>query len=237
MPIEAHNDQRLYVIGDIHGRSDLLDCLIGEIERDLHSNPAGECIAVTLGDYIDRGPDSRGVLDRLARNPFPIPYVALKGNHEQLLETFLREPEIISHWRQLGGIETLRSYGIAVEPLAAERHCVQAAAALRAALPAEHLGFLQRLKLSLDCGEYFLCHAGIRPGIPFEEQRADDLLWIRDEFLMSRSDFGKIVVHGHTPTLEPQVLPNRINIDTCAFATGRLTCLVLDKGKRRFLST
>jgi serine/threonine protein phosphatase 1 len=237
MPIEQDNDRRLYVIGDIHGRSDLLERIVREIERDLSRDPAGECVAVTLGDYIDRGPDSRGVLDRLACNPFPMPYIALKGNHEQLLETFLREPEIIGHWRQLGGIETLRSYGVPVEGLTANGGSIEASRALRAALPKEHLGFLQSLRLSLDLDGYFLCHAGIKPGVPFDKQSADDLLWIRDEFLMSTMDFGKIVIHGHTPTQEPQVLSNRINIDTCAFATGRLTCLVLDKNNRRFLST
>jgi serine/threonine protein phosphatase 1 len=113
----------------------------------------------------------------------------------------------------------------------------EAAQALRQALPAEQSAFLGRLKLSLTVGGYFLCHAGVRPGVPLDNQRAEDLLWIRDEFLSSKVDFGKIVVHGHTPTQSPEVLANRINIDTGAFATGRLTCLVIEDGGLRFLST
>jgi serine/threonine protein phosphatase 1 len=113
----------------------------------------------------------------------------------------------------------------------------EASRALRQALPEEHSSFLRRLQLSLTIGRYFLCHAGVRPGVPLESQRAEDLLWIRDEFLTSNAQFGKIIVHGHTPTLAPEVLATRINIDTGAFATGRLTCLVLEDTGVRFLST
>jgi serine/threonine protein phosphatase 1 len=113
----------------------------------------------------------------------------------------------------------------------------EASKALRQAVPDEHLRFLKNLKLSLTIGRYFLCHAGVRPGVPLERQRAEDLLWIRDEFLSSNRDFGKVVVHGHTPIESPEVLPNRINIDTGAFATGRLTCLVIEGARLRFLST
>ncbi len=116
------------------------------------------------------------------------------------------------------------------------RNYEDAAEALRAALPPQHREFLSSLRLSLDLGRYFLCHAGIRPGIPFDRQDPEDLMWIREEFLLSRVDFGKVVVHGHTPTEEPEVLPNRINIDTGAFATGRLTCVVLEEGKHRFIT-
>ena len=106
---------------------------------------------------------------------------------------------------------------------------------LRAAMPAEHLKFLQSLKTSYSHGKYFLCHAGVRPGVPLDRQSDEDLLWIRDEFLSSKMNFGKIVVHGHTPVEAPEVLPNRINIDTGAFATGQLTCVVLDESGHRFL--
>lgn len=228
---------RCYVIGDIHGRSDLLDRLVDEITRDIEQNPAPASLTVTLGDYVDRGPDSRGVLDRLARNPFPTEYIALKGNHEELLETFLIRPEIGSQWRRLGGLETLHSYKVPVTALMVGKGFDEAAQALRQALPEAHSAFLAGLKLSLTVGGYFLCHAGVRPGVPLESQRAEDLLWIRDEFLSSKVDFGKIVVHGHTPAQSPEVLANRINIDTGAFATGRLTCLVIEDGGPRFLST
>jgi serine/threonine protein phosphatase 1 len=226
---------RLYVIGDIHGRLDLLDRAIAAIQRDVAEHGSG-ALTVTLGDYIDRGPASRGVLDRLAANPFPTPYVALKGNHEALLEAFLADPTVGMHWRRLGGLETLHAYGVPVSGLMVGKNYEEAADRLRAALPPEHTSFLQSLKTSLSHGKYFLCHAGVRPGVPLEQQSEEDLLWIRDEFLSSKMDFGKIVVHGHTPTAEPEVLPNRINIDTGAFATGQLTCVVLDEGGHRFLT-
>jgi serine/threonine protein phosphatase 1 len=228
---------RVYVVGDIHGRSDLLDRMIAEISRDLEADPIGDGLTVTLGDYIDRGPDSRGVLDRLARNPFPTDFVGLKGNHEALFETFLRDPSIGGDWRRLGGLETLHSYGVSVGSIMLGRNYEQAAEALRAAVPPAHREFLASLKLSLTLGRYFLCHAGVRPGVPLERQSEEHLLWIRDQFLMSKADFGKIVVHGHSPSEKPEVLPNRINVDTGAYMTGRLTCAVLEPERVRFLST
>jgi serine/threonine protein phosphatase 1 len=230
-----NENARLYVIGDIHGRLDLLDQVINAVHRDVEEH-GSEALTVTLGDYIDRGPASRGVLDRLISNPFPTPLIALKGNHEALIESFLATPAIGRHWRTQGGAETLHSYGVQVGMLRAENYA-EAADRLRTALPLEHLNFLQSLKMSLSRGKYFLCHAGVRPGVPLEEQTEDDLLWIRDEFLNSKMDFGKIIVHGHTPTPKPEVLPNRINIDTGAFATGRLTCAVLEGDCHRFLPT
>jgi serine/threonine protein phosphatase 1 len=227
---------RLYAIGDIHGRADLLDRMVEAIARDLDCRPIGHCLTVTVGDYIDRGPDSRGVLDRLARNPFPTDYVGLKGNHEDLLAAFLRDPSTAEHWRRIGGLETLHSYGIDVAPLMRGRNYEAAAEALIAALPPEHFAFLASLRLTLTVGRYFLCHAGVRPGVPLQRQSEADLLWIRDEFLDSKADFGKTVLHGHTPTPEPEVLPNRINVDTGAFMTGRLTCAVLEGEDVRFLS-
>jgi serine/threonine protein phosphatase 1 len=229
--------ERLYVIGDIHGRSDLLDRLTAEIVRDLDVHPVGSALTVTLGDYVDRGADSRGVLDRLIRNPFPTALVSLKGNHESLMAAFLDDPAVAGHWRRLGGLETLHSYGVPVAALMMGRDYTQAAAGLRAAVPPSHLAFLGSLRTSVTVGKYFLCHAGVRPGVPLERQAEQDLLWIRDEFLSSRADFGKIVVHGHTPTESPEVLPNRINVDTGAFMTGRLTCAVLERERVRFLST
>ncbi len=229
-----NNNTRIYAIGDIHGRLDLLERAIATIGRDIERHGAG-ALTVTLGDYIDRGPASRGVLDRLAANPFPTPYVALKGNYEALFAAFLTDPAAGQHWQRLGGLATLHSYGITVgEPMLAIDY-VEAAQRLKAVLPATHAAFLQSLKTSVSYGKYFLCHAGIRPGTPLENQAEEDLLWIRDEFLSSQMNFGKIVVHGHTPTTEPQVLPNRINIDTGAFASGRLTCVALDESGHRFL--
>jgi serine/threonine protein phosphatase 1 len=192
---------------------------------------------VTFGDYLDRGPDSRGVLDRLACDPFPTPYVALKGNHEELFEDFLHDPAVGPRWLTLGGLKTLRSYDASLVPLMAQKNFTAASHGLRAAVPAEHLQFLASLRLSLDLDRYFFCHAGIRPNVQFEQQSRQDLLWIREEFLASTLNFGKIVVHGHTPVRQPEVLANRINIDTAAFASGRLTCLVLEGASYRFLTT
>jgi serine/threonine protein phosphatase 1 len=228
--------RRLYVIGDIHGCASLLDHLIDAIASDLGDMPGDECLTVTLGDYIDRGPASNSVLDRLAINPFPTPYVGLKGNHEALLEAFLNDPERADDWRQCGGLETLHSYGVDVTSVMRGRNYETAARALEAAMPPAHVELLASLKLSLTIGRYFLCHAGVRPGIPLQNQHEDDLLWIRDGFLDSRSDFGKVVIHGHTPTHEPELRPNRINVDTGAFMTGRLTCAALEGKSVRFLS-
>jgi serine/threonine protein phosphatase 1 len=227
---------RLYVIGDIHGRSDLLDRMIVTISADLAANPVEECLTVTLGDYIDRGPDSRGVLDRLTANPFPTRFIALKGNHELMFESFLRDPSVADEWRRFGGLETLTSYGIPVGSVMRGQGYEEAAQALNAAVPRSHLEFIGALRTSFAVGRYFLCHAGIRPGVALERQSVEDLLWIRGAFLNSRADFGKIVVHGHTPAEEPEVLANRINIDTGAYMTNRLTCVVLGKSRTRFLS-
>jgi serine/threonine protein phosphatase 1 len=233
----CNGDTRLYVIGDIHGRSDLLDRMVEEIDRDFKTCRGCSGLTVTLGDYVDRGPDSRGVIDRLARNPFPTRYVALKGNHESLFETFLRDPSAGAYWRNIGGLETLHSYRVPVNELMVGKGFDRAAAALNDAVPDDHLRFVTSLKLSLTVGNYFLCHAGVRPGTPLERQNAEDLMWIRDEFLNSSMDFGKVVVHGHSPTEWPDVRRNRINIDTGAFATGRLTCVVIDGERQRFLFT
>jgi len=227
--------QRIFAIGDIHGRLDLLERAIAAIGRDVAAHgPAA--LTVTIGDYIDRGPQSRGVIDRLSDNPFPTSYVALRGNHEDYLVRFLGDPGIGPHWFTQGGQETLRSYGVQIAgPLAANltRACNQ----LKAALPASHLAFLNGLNFSVSRGRYFFCHAGVRPGVPLSRQSEHDLTWIRGEFLESTVDFGKIVVHGHTPVPEPEVRPNRIDIDTGAFATGRLTCAVLSETEPpRFLA-
>jgi serine/threonine protein phosphatase 1 len=235
--VSISDDQRLYVIGDIHGRSDLLDRIAQEISRDLAENPAQSAVAVTLGDYFDRGPDSRGVLDRLALNPFPIPHVALKGNHEELFEQFLKDPGVGPQWRHLGGLETLHSYGVSVRSVMLGKGFDEASDSLRETVPSEHFAFLSSLKLFIVTPRYFLCHAGVRPGIPLDRQEARDLIWIRAEFLKSTRNFGRIVVHGHTPVERPEILPNRINIDTGAFATGCLTCIVLERDSHRFLAT
>ncbi len=234
-PNASQEPSRVYAIGDIHGRADLLDRMIEAIARDLAQRPTQGALTVTVGDYVDRGPDSRGVIERLTRNPFPTPFVALRGNHEAIFEEFLRDPSIGDYWRGLGGLETLHSYGIDVAPLLRRKGYEEAAAALRAALPQSHVTFLASLRLTHAVGRYFFCHAGVRPGVPLARQREQDLLWIRDEFLDSRADFGKVVVHGHTPRETPELRSNRINVDTGAFMSGQLTCAVLEDKDVRFL--
>jgi serine/threonine protein phosphatase 1 len=231
------DDKRLYIIGDIHGRSDLLDRMVNAIYRDIDKHGWRENLTITLGDYVDRGPDSRGVLERLANNPFPGRYIALKGNHEVLFESFLQQGEGADFWRQLGGVETLHSYGVPIKDLRVGKRIEEAASALNAAIPEAHRAVLSSLKDSITIDDLFLCHAGVRPSIPLDRQDVSDLFWIRDEFLNSTQDFGKIVIHGHSPHEWPEVKPNRVNIDTGAFATGRLTCLVIEGGRGRFLFT
>ncbi len=227
--------RRIYAIGDIHGRLDLLDQIIALIQTDFAKHAPIDGLTVTLGDYIDRGPDSRRVIERLCSNPFPTEFVALKGNHEDILLRFLEDPSVAEHWRRLGGLETLFSYGVSVTAIMRGRDYDKASQALTASMPPDHLAFLRSLKTSHIEADYFFCHAGIRPGVPLDQQDPYDLLWICDEFLSSTADFGKLVVHGHTPCEAPEVLPNRIDIDTGAYASGRLTCLVLPD--RTFLTT
>jgi serine/threonine protein phosphatase 1 len=227
--------ERLYVIGDLHGRLDLLDRMVNEIDHDLKKFPTGSCLTVTVGDHVDRGPSSRSVVDRLAHNPFPTEFIALRGNHDGMLEEFLQDPSVADVWRRLGGLETLHSYGVQIKDVMQGKNYEAASETLRTSLPRSHLKFFSSLRKCLSVGRYFLCHAGVRPGIPLSKQRSEDLLWIREPFLHSNIDFGKIVVHGHTPVWKPEVLPNRINIDTGAYITGRLTCAVLEPNEVRFL--
>lgn len=229
---------RVYAIGDIHGCTALLDRLHSRIEEDLAAGRPADVLLVYLGDYIDRGPDSAGVLDRLAGPPpAGISRRLLKGNHEEMLEAFLAHPDQGSAWRQLGGLETLLSYRIDVNAVLSARGFSGLADELRQRLPSAHLRLLSTLEACHSVGDYFFCHAGARPRVALERQDPRDLRWIRHEFLESTFDFGKIVVHGHSPVEEPEQRPNRINIDTGAYATGRLTALVLEGSERRFLST
>ncbi len=219
---------RIYAIGDVHGCADLLDLMFARIDAHISAHPIGRPVQVLVGDYIDRGPNSRGVLDRLIERAKSNEMVLLKGNHEAFIIEFLRDPSMLQSWGQMGGLETLMSYGL-TPPLNAEPSTQkELAIALQAALPKPHLSLLGGLQLSFSCGEFFFAHAGVRPRVPLEQQREEDLLWIREEFLLYEEQFGKIVVHGHTPVRDIDIRPNRINIDTGAYATGRLACLVIE---------
>jgi serine/threonine protein phosphatase 1 len=230
--------QRVYAIGDIHGRLDLLDAIIAAIEQDLVDRPASDVITVLVGDYVDRGRSSDRVLDRLTEGALPGHVIALRGNHEEFLLRFLSKPHSISEfWFKCGGLETLHAYGVDVCELKRTGHIDEAAQAFRRLFPQRHLAFLERLPLAVEVGDYFFCHAGVRPGIALADQAAHDLLWIREDFLDFTGSFGKVIVHGHTPVERPDVRNNRINIDTGAYLTHQLTCLVLEGDAQRFLQT
>jgi serine/threonine protein phosphatase 1 len=225
----------VYCVGDIHGRDDLLREMAKRVEADVKTRSFDHAVTVFLGDYIDRGPGSMFVVEKLASGEWPTPIIALAGNHEDFLITFLDNAEILEFWRSQGGLETLYSYGVDVGPAMAGRDFEEVQAAFTDGFPKHHRNFLEALKVSMVIGDYFFCHAGVRPGVPLDRQNRGDLLNIREPFLSSEAEHGKLVVHGHTPAVAPEIRPNRIGIDTAAYATSRLTCLVLEKDRQRFL--
>ena len=228
---------RIYAVGDIHGRLDLLNELLSQIDADIALRPTSKAVYVFLGDYIDRGPSSRETIDRLIEHGEKNESVFLRGNHELIAIRCLSDRNLFDKWMRLGGLETLVSYGIAPGLLTNGRQIVQLQAAFHSALPQSHFQFFRDLQSSYVCGDFFFAHAGVRPHVDLSLQKEQDLLWIREEFLTSNADFGKIVVHGHTPTREIEVEQNRINIDTGAFATGRLTCLVMEDSSLSVIDT
>ena len=215
-------------MGDIHGRLDLLDKLLALISADVAQRPADKSIYVFLGDYIDRGLHSRQTIDRLIEHAAGHESVFLRGNHELIALKCLTDTALLDRWLRLGGLETLISYGLPAEILNNTKRTAALQVAFHGAMPQSHFGFFGDLRDSFACGDFFFVHAGVKPNVALSRQKQNDLLWIRDEFLSSARDFGKVIIHGHTPASEIQVMPNRINIDTGAFATGRLTCLVLE---------
>jgi serine/threonine protein phosphatase 1 len=219
---------RIYAIGDVHGRADLLDRKLSLIDAHVAAHPIARPIFLFVGDYIDRGPASREVLDLLINCAKGREMVFLRGNHDVYILNFIENPALLRDWSKIGGLETLMSYGVQPSLNADAAAQKELAKALDNALPAAHRKFLSELDVSFPCGSYFFVHAGVRPGIPLAKQSEDDMLWIRDEFLLHEEDFGKIIVHGHTPVRELDIRPNRINIDTGAYVTGQLTCVVLE---------
>ena len=230
-------DERIYAIGDIHGKLELLEQLQALIVADLQARPADSAKLIYLGDYIDRGGKSRQVVERLLR-PAPQlpPAIMLRGNHEQTLLDCIDHPGRLDDWCSFGGLETLMSYG--VDPaLLRSRSNPAATIAAFVDVCGDHVDFYRGLEISASFGNYFFCHAGVRPGIALHRQAAEDLMWIRQEFIGSDASFGAIIVHGHTPVERPEVRHNRINIDTGAYATRVLTALVLQGDDIRFLHT
>ena len=229
----------VYAIGDIHGHYHLLETLLARIHADAESQDHDRRILVFIGDYVDRGPASRLVVERVVAG-FPLfETIALKGNHEQILLDFIADPERWATYRRLGGIETLMSYGVERD-LLLDSNVVPATLrdSFLALLPQSHHDFLRSLSLSYDCGDYHFVHAGVRPGVPLDRQTDDDRLWIRDQFLTAGDVFGgRVIVHGHTPTRNPENLGYRIGIDTGAYMTGRLTAARFSGTDLQFLHT
>ena len=229
----------IYAIGDIHGRLDLLQQLEEKIERDAADVDADQRVIVCLGDYIDRGDDSRGVIEHLVQAP-PQSFerVCLTGNHEDYLLRFLEDSTVGPAWLLNGGRGTLMSYCISPPEWADLEGSLQIVQTnLRSCMPEAHVAFLRALELSYRNGDYLFVHAGIRPNMPLSRQDPHDLIWIREEFVSNKSDHGAVIVHGHSVRHKPDNLANRIGVDTGAYATGRLTCVVLSGSTRRFLTT
>ncbi len=231
---------RLYVVGDIHGRADLLRQLHAMITEETAKLPElSRKIMVYLGDYIDRGDNSKGVIDILLDEPLPdFETVYLKGNHEAEFQDFLSNPIGGHGWTMFGGMSTALSYQVRVSArISSEARMGELRDKLLEAMPKRHQVFFASLRFRFELGDYFFTHAGVRPGIPLNQQKPPDLLWIRDSFLHYGGRFEKIVVHGHTVSQSPVVASNRIGIDTGAYHSGHLTCLVLEGSQQRFLST
>ena len=225
-PPRVPEGRRVYAVGDIHGRDDLVRRLHRRIGEDAAQTANGANgangndlvnVVVYLGDYVDRGPGSFEVVDLLLEGPLEgFETVHLKGNHEEFLLRFWEDGSLGEAWLRNGGLDTLRSYGIEFFDLDNGffgNAMAEARRRLRHALPPGHLDFLQSLARWHVEGDYLFVHAGLRPGVPLDQQKDQDLFWIRHEFLKSDADFGKVVVHGHTISPEVDMAPNRIGVD------------------------
>jgi len=222
--------QRVYAVGDVHGCLDRLEALHDLIGEDLAARPA-DAVLVHLGDYVDRGEDSAGVVARLAiGDKLPdVPTINLMGNHEHMMLSAIAtgEPDATDLWLANGGADSLSSWGVPRSAQPMEWHSY---------LPKSHLLFLRDLAVRHAIGGYLFVHAGIRPGIPLDRQSRHDQMWIREPFLSSPAPFGPVVVHGHTPRHDPVVRSNRIGIDTGAVMGGALTCVVLESDRLGFIT-
>ena len=228
----------VWAVGDIHGRLDLLQPLVEAIVADPRDRAAKRRVVVFLGDYIDRGPDSRGVLLLLAGLSADqgVEWRFLKGNHEQAMLGFLDDPSAGPKWCEYGGDNALRSYGLRVPDLAHRTEAwARVAADLRHKLTARETEFLEKLELSFTVGDYFFSHAGARPGVALDRQSPGDLMWIRQPFLDSPTAFEQVVIHGHTPTPRVHADHRRIGIDTKAYHSGVLSALRLEGFERDLL--
>ena len=232
-------NERIYAVGDIHGRADLLIKLLDKIRADIAVHgAASKNTLIFLGDYVDRGFHSREVIAQLLTLDMPeAELVFLAGNHEDMVLQFLDDPANGELWLKVGGLATLASYGVYIGDESDVEGMMEASEEFAKKLPPEHLAFIQGLKETHAAGDYLFVHAGIRPAVPMDSQIREDLLGIRREFTGSGMDFGFCVVHGHTGVREPQIRKNRIAVDTGAFATGVLTAAVLHENEVNFIST
>jgi serine/threonine protein phosphatase 1 len=226
----------IYAVGDVHGCLDQLVALEASIEADGRSIE-GEKWLVTVGDYVDRGPDAAGVIERVM-GPAPTGFrrFALFGNHEQMMLDFLSNPAAHAYWLDEGGSETLRSYGFEIDypPMRSPTALLEA---LERHIPSAHRRFLAQLPICLGVPGWLFVHAGIRPGVALSSQSDEDLVWIRAPFLTSQLTGGLRVVHGHTPGRDIVVTPHRIDVDTHCYHTGKLSAVrVTPDGRTAFLS-
>lgn len=229
---------RVYCIGDIHGCYDLLQTLMTHIKEDAE-NFSGRIIIIYLGDFIDRGRFSKEVIDFILNDKLAnVEYIYLRGNHEQTLLDFLQEESVARSWLAYGGLATLASYNVHLTKIPSKvDDFLNLQRQLRDNLPASHYRFFSETRLYYTIGEYFFVHAGINPFYSLAKQRPEEMLWIRDEFLYYNKPYEKIIVHGHTITDSPVLFDYRIGIDTGAFASGILTCLVLENDQQRLIQT
>lgn len=229
---------RAYVVGDIHGRLDLLEELLAKIHAELQHKPAPKTLLVFVGDLVDRGPSSAQVIERLRTYRRPgIEPIFLLGNHEEVLLRILTgDTSLIPSWLQFGGSQCLQSYGVEAHDLR-RRAPDEIAEVARTVIPEDHVDFLKGFADSCRFGDYLFVHAGVRPGIDLEQQSQSDLRWIREPFLSDDTDHGFIVVHGHTISENVEERPNRIAVDTGAYRTGTLTALAIEDLDRWVIDT
>lgn len=229
---------RVYAVGDVHGRVDLLDQLLVRIEEDIKSRRRAKTLIIFLGDLIDRGPASAQVVERLRTYRRPgVRLAHLCGNHEEVLLRVLNgDPTYLHDWLRFGGAECVESYGLSAEALK-QMTPVDALKAVQGAIPREHQTFLRSLADTFTVGDYVFVHAGVRPGVALAEQSQADLRWIRDPFLACEDPHGFVVVHGHTISEAVEIRCNRIGVDTGAYRTGVLTALGLEGNQHWILQT
>ena len=239
-PAQVPAGRRVYAVGDIHGRADLLMRLLHDLHDDIRSGGfEGKPILIFLGDYVDRGFQSKDVINVLLSDMVsPFETYFLKGNHEAAMLQFLTDPGIGPRWAEFGGAETLVSYGIQPPRTRTSlEEWMLASEQLNEVLPPEHVHFLSNLDLSVRVGDYVFVHAGVRPGVPLDQQAEHDLLWIREDFLSDRRSLGAVIVHGHTPAQKPYRDSRRIGLDTGAYLSGRLTAARFEHDSVDFITT